>query len=45
MKKTSKYLIYTAAFTSFCFAFQETVLKPNSPTSLYPHPCANNSTC
>lgn len=23
MKKTSKYLIYTAAFTSFCFAFQE----------------------
>ncbi|ENT1583458.1 hypothetical protein EEE63_03685 [Neisseria gonorrhoeae] len=31
MKKTSKYLIYTAAFTSFCFAFQENRSEAKQP--------------
>lgn len=31
MKKTGKYLIYTAAFTAFCFAFQENRSEAKQP--------------
>lgn len=44
MKKTGKYLIYAAALPHSALPSKKTVLKPNSLTSLYPHPCANNST-
>lgn len=44
MKKTGKYLIYAAAFTAFCFAFQENRSEAKQPDITYPHPCANNST-